>query len=175
MKKFILSMLFVMLASVSSWGQFTVPTHTSWLPLPAGWTYLQDFIYDATCTTSSASCTYPTILPTTAGSVWVAWMLDATNNITLSSVTGGGGTWTHCPSCAVYNTTMTEGLDAYYNVTGTAGTTPINVTTSATPSVGWQVGFIELKPPAGTTASYDTSGSINDTTNCTSCAMPSLT
>src|SRR5712692_5749867 len=98
------------------------------------WTFLQDSITTG-CTAGASSCTISLIngnmLPTTAGSVW-AVIASTGNNVTISSVTGGGGTWTPCPasSCHVFNSTLVRNVDAYYNLTGAGGTTSVTVNLS---------------------------------------------
>ena len=62
-----------------------------------------------------------------------------------------------------------------YNTTGTTGTDSISLTISGNASSYWTVAFIELLPPSGYTASYDTSNAVGTTTACTTCTGVGLT
>jgi hypothetical protein len=139
---------------------------------PGGWTFIQDSI--ATFCTSGSSCNITTgnMLPTTAGSVWIV-RIKTGNNLTISSVTGGGGTWTICPNCHIFNGTN-QNLDAAYNLSGTGGTTSVTVNLSQASSGSFQVHFIELLPPPGSTASFDAAGTVNSP-SCTTCRAVGLT
>jgi hypothetical protein len=134
----------------------------------SGWTFIQDnpaFF----CAGNVTSCTISVgnITPTVAGSVWIL-EVQTPNATTMTNVTGGGGTWVHCPKCAVRNPSGYSG-DAWYNLSGNAGTFQgINFTLSASSGSFVSVNFIELLPPPGTTASYDDSGNAAPT-GCTTC------
>jgi hypothetical protein len=144
----------------------------SGLSLSPGWTYLQDVNNNADCS-GATTCTFGVAFPaTTAGSVWVAALFTG-NNVTMSSVSGGGGTWTHCPT-SCHNFTTPSNVDAMYNLTGSSGTTNITVTASANGSGGYGIEFIELLPPSGYTASIDATGS-NGSSSCSSCTGVGLT
>src|SRR5260370_26892012 len=73
-------------------------------PGTSGWTWVQDnpLIF---CAGNVTSCTVSTgnIAPTTAGSVWIIQMQVPTHGVTMTNVTGGGGTWVHCPHCHLDN------------------------------------------------------------------------
>lgn len=150
--------------SLSGTGQIA-STNTS------GWTYIQDSITTGggTCLAGSSSCTIGVSLmfPTTAGSVWLV-RTHTGNNVQIASVTGGGGTWTHCPSCAIYNSTLNQSIDASYNLSGGAGTTAVTVTLAAPASGFFQVNFIELLPPSGSTASFDAAAATSSN-SCSTC------
>lgn len=144
------------------------------------WTWLQDepMLVNAAggpCQPPVASCNIPVgqFAPTTAGSVWVI-AIQTSNNVTISSVTGGGGTWVHCPNCHGINASGFN-VDAWYNLTGLAGTSQnISITLSASSGAVFGETFYEILPPAGSTASFDTSN-VGTGSNCTSCATPALT
>jgi hypothetical protein len=141
------------------------------------WTYVQDSL-STYCSAGSSSCTLQSgnVLPTTAGSVWVVYLTTNSNNF-ISNVTGGGGSWVHCPSCQIWNATLSRAEDAWYNLSGNAGTINSVVVTLNSAAVGqFGLNFIELLPPSGYTASYDTSGttSTNSCTTCTGVGFGSL-
>jgi len=141
-------------------------------PGPSGWTFIQDSI--ATFCTSGQTCniTGGNMLQTTPGSIWII-RVKTGNNVTIASASGGGGTWTHCPNCHIFNGSN-QNLDAIYNLSGTGGTTSVSVTLSAASSGSLQVHFIELLPPPGSTASFDIAGTATST-NCSVCAAVPLT
>lgn len=152
----------------------------STLALNPGWTFLQDVWWN--CSTGTNSCETPAqssstsnmMLNTTTGSVWaVASFSDGTNNLTISSVSGGSAAWTHCGSCHSYNSSG-DNVDGYYATGGSAGTNQITVTLSGNPSSYWYIEFAELLPPSGYTGSLDTSGSVVNT-SCTTCTGVGLT
>jgi hypothetical protein len=132
------------------------------------WTYVQDSLATF-CVGPASSCDLTTgnILPTTAGTVWVV-AVQTTNNVIISSVTGGGGTWTLCPasSCHLFNSTLGRNVDMAYNLSGNAGTSSIRVNLSGNSGTILGVNFFELLPPFGSTASFDAAG----TTSSTSCS-----
>lgn len=134
----------------------------------SSWTYVQDSI-DTFCKVGVTSCTIQvgTFLPTVSGSIW-AVLVGTNNDVTISSVTGGGGTWTLCPSCHIYNAGLSKNLDIAYNLTGNAGTTSITVTLSGAASGQFGLNFVEIIPPPGGTASFDDAGT-SATTSCTTC------
>ena len=131
-----------------------------------GWTFVQDspaFFCAGNVTT--CTITVGNIQPTVAGSVWIL-EVQTPNATTMTNVTGGGGSWVHCPKCAVRNT---YSADAWYNLSGNAGTYQgITFTLSGGSGSFVSVNFIELLPPPGSTASYDDSGSARPT-NCITC------
>ena len=134
----------------------------------SGWTYVQDSI-DTFCNAGASSCTIQTgtFLPTVSGSIW-AVLLTTNNNVTIASVTGGGGTWTLCPNCHVFNSTLSRNEDIAYNLTGNPGTTSITVNLSGASSGQFGLNFVEVIPPPGSTASFDAAGT-SATTSCTTC------
>jgi hypothetical protein len=182
---FLLLILFLALAQTMS-EQSTVLTNSTVLtkttklgltiPVLRGWTIVQDTI--ATSCTSTTSCSFAPctggagtecIAPTVSGSVWIVSVVT-TNNVHISSVTGGGGTWSLCPSnnCNNYNSSFGTNSDLAYNLSGSSGTQAITVNLSSTSSSLFLIGFIEALPPPGYTAAYDTSGTHTDTTCVTS-------
>lgn len=139
------------------------------------WEYIQESIATF-CSGPATSCNLTTgnILPTTPGTVWVV-AVETTNNVSISSVTGGGGAWTICSACSVYNPTLSDGLTVAYNIGGTGGTNSITVNLSGSSGTNLGVTFYELLPPAGTTASFDTAGTSTSSTCTTACQGASLT
>ena len=134
----------------------------------SGWTYVQDSL-DTFCNVGASSCTIQTgtFLPTVSGSIW-AVLLTTNNNVTITSVTGGGGAWTLCPNCHVFNSTLSRNEDIAYNLTGNPGTTSITVNLSGAASGQFGLNFVELIPPPASTASFDVAGT-SATTSCTTC------
>lgn len=141
------------------------------------WTWLQDSIITG-CTGNSNSCDLGTaqgVLPTSTGTVWVVY-IHTPNNVTITSVSGGGGTWTLCPasSCHVFNSAIGANVDMAYNLTGTAGTTHVTVTLSGSAGAFFGSNFVEIAPPSGTTASFDASGATSSA-SCMTCTAVGLT
>jgi hypothetical protein len=141
----------------------------------SSWTWIQDSpVIFCGQLGSISSCTIGAaqIAPTTAGSVWVI-DIQTINNVTITSVTGGGGTWIKCPNCHASDNAGNN-VDAIYNLTGNAGTTQnITINLSGPSGNAFNVDFVEFMPPAGTTASLDASGSINNGL-CTTCSGVNL-
>ena len=146
-------------------------------PGTPGWTFGQDSIATF-CASGSNSC----VISVNSGEglktqpvtdVWIVTS-NTSNNVTMTGVSGGGGTWVHCPNCAQFVSGQ-HATDAWYNVTGTPGFTGnITVTLSgAAGNAGWG-NFIELIPPTGTTPSFDTSGHTVSS-SCTTCNAVQLT
>jgi hypothetical protein len=150
--------------------------------LSSGWTILQNNIQTACAsgtTCAFAACTVggtgaECIAPTTSGSVWAVSIMSP-SNVHISSVSGGGGTWSLCPAsaCFLYNSTLGFGSDIAYNLSGSSGTQAFTVTLSGSSSA-FTMQFLELMPPSGYTASYDTGGTNSSTTCTTSCPGVSL-
>src|SRR5260370_6792398 len=125
------------------------------------WTYVQDSLATG-CSAGASSCTISGgngMVPTIAGTVWVA-EVQTTNNVTITSVTGGGGAWTLCPasSCHLFSSTPARNVDMAYNLTGNAGTSQITINLSGASGAVLGANFFEFLPPAGSTASFDTAG-----------------
>lgn len=131
------------------------------------WTYVQDSL-GTYCVAGASSCTMSAgnIVPTTAGTVWVM-EIQTTNNVTITSVTGGGGGWTLCPasSCHLFSSSPARNVDMAYNLTGAAGTTSVTVNLSGGSGTIFGANFFEFLPPPGSTASFD-AAATNLSTNC---------
>lgn len=172
MDKQLMRLLVVVLALCSSLSAQILPgilnPHASSLSLSPGWTYLQDTFYNPGCSLA-ASCTM-TVLPTTAGSVWAIQIV--TGDTSANKITSANG-WTLCSNCNVVGSGVGN-QDAAYKIGGTAGTTSVTVTLTSTPANFFGFAFLELLPPAGYTASFDTSGSFA-ATSCTACTGVGLT
>lgn len=143
----------------------------------AGWAFVQDTVI-TTCKSGTSSCNINiNIMPTTAGTVWIL-RIHTPNNVTITSVSGGGGSWQLCPasSCHLFDSSLTGGdnQDLAYNLSGTAGTTSVTVNLSGPAGSFFGGNFLEILPPPGSTASFDTAGTSTSST-CTTCAAPSLT
>ncbi len=140
------------------------------------WTYVQDSLLTG-CSANSNSCSVGAfnIILTTAGTVWLV-AIHTPNNVTISSVTGGGG-WTLCPasSCHVYNATLGDNVDVAYNLAGSPGTTQITISLSGNPGAFFGGNFLELLPPAGATASLDAVSTNSSSTCTTACQGVGLT
>jgi hypothetical protein len=135
------------------------------------WTYVQDSLATV-CSPGASSCTIGpgNMLPTIAGTVWVVEVQTSTN-VTIASVTGGGGAWTLCPasSCHLFSSTPARNVDMAYNLTGNAGTTAVTFNLSGGSGTILGANFFEFLPPAGSTASFDTAGTTSSTTCTTAC------
>lgn len=152
-------------------------------PGSSGWTYVQDSISTAggTCLGGSSACTVgpDNLLPTTAGSVLAVFIKtgnsggDAISSVcTGSGCTGTGPGWTACPSCQIHNSTINS--DAWYDLNAPGGVTSLTVRLASPASGFFQVEILELLPPPGNTALFDTFGTKSDA-GCTSCSAVGLT
>jgi hypothetical protein len=172
-----LTTLLVLIGSISLAGaQSASAQQLTTTPPPTTWTYIQDSnIIFCSQAGSSATCSIGAaqITPTIAGSVWIL-QINTVNNVTIQSISGGGGTWIHCPNCH-RNNPSGGNVDAAYNLTGNAGTVQnITITlTGASGGNGMAINFVEVMPPAGSTASYDDSGSVAPAA-CSTCTGPTL-
>lgn len=138
------------------------------------WTKIQDTQTDnstGTCSLIASTCTI-TVPSTTAGDVLVGFSYSG-NSFALTSVTGDG-TWTHCSNCAVSNATVAAGVDMAYRAVATGGATSIVFTFSGTTSSFTAVEVVQFRRSTGS-ATFDVSGSVNDSTNCTACTGVPLT
>lgn len=156
---------------------FLLALGSAWNCHAQGWTWLQDSIITG-CTGNSTTCDLGSaqgVLPTSSGTVWVVY-IHTPADVTITSVSGGGGTWTLCPasSCHVFNATVGANVDMAYNLTGTAGTTHITVSLSGNAGSFFGANFVEIKPPSGSTASFDASGATSSA-SCTTCTAVGLT
>jgi hypothetical protein len=130
------------------------------------WTYVQDSLItfcQPHAPTNSCTITPGNIAPTTAGTVW-AFLVTTTNDVTISSITGGGGNWQLCPasSCHLFKGSAPAGnVDFAYNLSGNAGTTQITINLSGSSGTVFGGNFYEIMPPAGSTASFDTAGTAS--------------
>lgn len=139
------------------------------LSLPIGWQVVQDNIDGADCSGSSTSCTDSKIAPTLSGSLWIACGAPAADD-TISSITGGSGTWHSMANAHVVALGATI-LDCQENTTGTAGTASLSMT--MTSQNLFAIFFVEALPPSGYSASFDVAGN-SAPTSCASCDGPSL-
>ena len=170
MKRFVL-LLLSLLTSCSASQSVSAGSNTGVQNLNPGWTYVQAMAPGISC--ASTTCALTQFTPTVAGSVWIVITTNA-SNISPSSITLGGGTWVHCTACQGY----TSGLfatDIYYNLGGTTGTSTIDVNYATAPSTPSLAEFIEISPPSGYTASYDTGGYNASATCTTTCTGATLT
>jgi len=172
-----LTILLILFGSISLANARTgaTPQAASIIPAPSTWTWVQDSpVIFCGQYGSISSCTIQAaqIAPTQPGSVWVIQVMTP-NNVTITSVTGGGGTWVKCPNCHVFNSSGFS-VDAWYNLTGNAGTvTGITINLSGTSGAFFNINFFEALPPPGTTAVYDDSGSVARAA-CTTCTGVNL-
>lgn len=140
------------------------------------WTWYQDQTIalgtNLPCTsTSSTACTF-NFLPTKAGSAIVVYITSVAN-VTISSVTGWtcGGTWTY-NTPHLYDSTNTANTAFAANVGNTGGCTSMTVNVSAAPGAnGITPGLEEFLPPAGATASIDTTSTSTNASCTNNCVM----
>lgn len=91
---------------------------------------------NSACVDTSASCTL-TVPATTVGDGGIL-EIGAGANVTISSVSGGGGTWVipSATSCANYFASGGEATLCAYNLNMSSSTTSISMTLSAAPGAG---------------------------------------
>jgi hypothetical protein len=142
------------------------------------WKFVQDGVLTefANCAGRN-SCSIGTpngnIIPTVAGSIWIL-RIHTNVNVSITSVTGGGGTWHLCSGCHLWNAATSDDQDLAYNLTGNAGANTVTVNLSG--SAGSYLGgnFIEILPPSGSTASFVTANTSTASSGTTLTA-PTLT
>jgi hypothetical protein len=167
--------LILILLQASLFGQ-SLPFGS--MPIGSGgssptWSFVQDATNFA-CTTNPCTVTFSTA--TTAGSFIMVGLASATGTDTISTVSGGGGTWNLCSSsgCHVTNTNIGSG-DVAYNITGTGGATAIAITDAASNPAF--VAAIEIKCTAncGTIALDAIPNSFGNSTSCGTCTAAGFT
>jgi hypothetical protein len=155
---------------------FMLALGSAWTCRAQTWTFLQDGVITS-CNAGASTCQMGgnNVLPTTAGSVMIV-RIHTQNNITITSVSGGGGTWQLCPasSCHVFDSAFSDNQDLAYNLSGTGGASTIQVTVSSGASGFFGGNFMEFLPPAGATPSFDAAGTASSST-CTTCTGVGLT
>jgi hypothetical protein len=153
---------------------FALALGFAWNSHAQTWTYVQDSI-GTYCAGNTSSCTMNggNMLPTTAGTIWIV-IVGTTNNVNISSVTGGGGTWTICSTCHIYDPTVARAISVAYNLTGNTGTGSVTVNLTGNSGTVFSGNFFEFLPPAGSTASFDTAAT-SVSTSCTTCTGVGLT
>lgn len=142
-----------------------------------GWRFVQESINTNNCSNNTA-CTINLAngnsLPTTAGTVWVM-STSVTNNVSVSSITGGGGTWQDCAACDLYVAGLSRNSMIWYNLSGTTGTNSFTVNLSGNSGAHFGLTFYEIQPPPGFLAAYDTGASASSTSCTTSCTGATTT
>ena len=145
---------------------FVLALACGWNCHAQSWTFVKE-AQSSYCVPGASSCSFSsgTLAPTTAGTVRVIFLRTATGasapNVAITSVTGAGSTWNLCPasSCHILGN---DDLDMAYAIGGSGGQT--NITVNVSPASGtsfFTVILYEFLPPAGSTASFDTSGTVN--------------
>jgi hypothetical protein len=138
------------------------------------WTFVQDSVI--TFCPLSTSCNFHAgnVIPTMAGSLMIV-RIHTQNNVTITNVTGGGGTWHLCPasSCHLFNSAISDNQDLAYNLSGTGGVASFTVTLSGAAAGFFGGNFIEFLPPSGSVPSFDVAGTTTSST-CTTCTGPNL-
>jgi hypothetical protein len=139
-------------------------------PLGATWALVHS-ASNASCS-AGTTCTV-TVTSTGAGNLLVGTVLVGNTGLTISSVSGGG-TWTHCGTCQMFNATA-GGTDASYTLSSTSGATSIVFTLSASNSGGaWVAAVLEYSYTAGP-ISFDAASTRNQSTASASQAGVALT
>ncbi|SRR5579884_409144 len=132
----------------------------------------------SSCGASSTTCTV-TLSSTGAGHLLVAAVITSkstTDPITAVTSALCASTWVHCPSCSAASSGPGS-VDAYYCLNSAAGQTSGTFTITSSTGSSWIAVIFEA---AATGAIALDSGATPDatkvdSTNCTSCAAPSLT
>jgi hypothetical protein len=137
------------------------------------WTYVQESVITY-CANNTSSCAgfAGTMIPTQANGVWI-FGISTTNDVT-ATVSGGGASWTECASC----TTFLSGFRRnriFYALGGAAGSTNFSISLSGNSGSTFAVTFVEVLPPAGSTASFDVGGATSSSTCSGTCTGVALT
>jgi len=157
---------------------FALALSFAWNCRAQSWTFVQDGVITS-CVAGASSCTMQAnnIAPTTAGTIWIVRIhTGGANNVTITSVSGGGATWHLCPasSCHLNNSAYDDNQDLAYGFGGAPGTTNITVNLSGPAAQFFGGNFMEILPPPGSTPSFDTAAT-NTSSSCTTCTAPNLT
>ena len=131
------------------------------------------------CTsTTTTSCTVTSFIPTVANSALVVAIFTG-NDVTISSVTGCGGTWNLIPGGKghYFDSPLSQNADIAYNTTNTGGCASITINVSGAPGSGFYgngiiVQVAEGVPPAGATASLDQANTQINSSCGGSCTLP---
>jgi hypothetical protein len=137
------------------------------IPTRATWNATTQFKSNTAC--SGGSCAV-TVTSTGAGHIIVVGTMT-TNNVTISSISGGG-TYTHCSNCATGDATS-GWVDMSYTASSTSGATTITANMSANGGSTWVA--VVWEESSTLAFSFDASNNHDDTANCTSCTGTSLT
>jgi len=137
------------------------------------WTYVQESVITY-CANNTSSCGNfaGTMIPTQANTVWI-FGISTTNDVT-ATVSGGGATWTECSTCTTYLSGFRRNR-IFYALGGTAGSTNFSISLSGNSGSSFAVTFVEVQPPAGTTASFDVGGVTSSSTCSGTCTGVALT
>jgi hypothetical protein len=132
-------------------------------------TLAQTIKYQLNCV---ASCAVP-VASTGSGHIIVALgQVSANVQITMNSTPVGGGTYTHCPSGAAFDSVTLISSDCWYTLSSSAGVTTVTCKFSASGYGNNDCYIFEIAPSG--TASYDISGSSDVTPSCSSCVFTAL-
>ena len=157
-KRFIVLTVVLLACSIPSW---------------ATWTLVQSK-QSASCTSSSNTCSFSTIVSMSAGNIILIGMAIANTSDTISSVSGDG-TYTHCSNCHGSDSGATSGVDMAYNLNTTGGSNVvITVTRSSSTTAGWTISEYEFSF-TGTGVALDSSGSTDKSTSAHPLVGQSLT
>lgn len=177
MDKALKLLMFFIMVSVACHAQIMQQIIANSKPPSGGASPTWAFVQDATNFSCGANpCTVTFSTATTAGSFIMVGLSSTNGTDTISSVSGGGGTWNLCAAsgCHITNTNIGSG-DVSYNITGTGGATAISVTDAA-----GNIGFlaaIEIKCTAncGTIALDAIPNSFGNSTSCGTCTAAGFT
>lgn len=136
------------------------------------WTYVQESVITY-CANNTSSCGSfgGTMIPTQANTIWI-FGISTTNDVT-ATVSGGGATWTECSTCTTYLSGFRRNR-IFYAFGGTAGSTNFSISLSGSSGSSFAVTFVEVLPPAGTTASFDVGGATSSSTCTGTCSGVAL-
>jgi hypothetical protein len=123
-----------------------------------------------TCGSATTSCTFNVFLPTAANSGLAVWEYS-NNHVTISSVTGCGGTWVTGIGGAIDDSTNSVYSDLAYNITNTGSCTSLTITFSGNSGGAFPTVF-EIAPPSGATISFDQVSTELDASCGSSCTLP---
>jgi hypothetical protein len=134
-------------------------------------------VAQSSCTSSaSQSITVPS---TTAGTVQVIALgaCSSAGSSTISSASGGGGSWVTCPShgCAISGVGDLGTTDLIYNITGTGGATSISVTISTSENAILNYAEFKLTCTGCAAISNQQNSRTTSSSSCSTCTAASFT
>lgn len=166
---------FILLVSLQAWPQQVITARRRVHSGGASpvWAFVQDTT-NFSCVANPCTATFSTA--TTAGSVIIAALSSVTSTDTITTVSGGGGTWTLCVASGCKTTQTTIGaIDIAMNITGTGGATAIAITDAASNPAFVAAAEFKCTANCGTIALDKIPATFGNSAGCGTCTSAGFT